>query len=593
MTRIVGPTGSRRRRRFLSVPILCIAALALFWVAGAQAVHDDGLFELGPTSTACSTSPPGSGCTANTATNIVADSSVPGPDWADLFNASGNKIPGALSSFGGLADAFIADPSAAGGATDPTTFSGFGTSNKNTDPISTADCSAPGNSYPSCTPWGWAAGNEPSKDDLTNVYAYETVASTADANGGAMKAGDLVLYAGAEREDPSGDSHIDFEFFQNQVGLCQTSGCSSFTGARKPGDVILSMDFLKGGTLGSVTLRRWSGSDYVLEGTASGVGCSVNDTLCAFNNEVPIDGGPWPNFDNHGNVITTLPTNAFTEIGVDLTSLIGANPCLSTFMAKTRSSGSFTAELKDFAGPTSFAPCVPHTTLTKTASPTSVESGGSVTYTYKETNDGSDPIHLTSETDDHCTPVSPTLGSETVHNLGDTNTNGILDPGETWTFTCTTTLTSTTTNTATFVGTDTLSGLSVTEKATATVTVIHPGTSLVKSVSATVTATYTYKETNTGDTDLSSVSVSDDKCSSPTFVSGDTNNDGKLNPGETWTFTCTSTLGPIDTTGGATSLSVQNTGTGHGTDSLGNPAPSTNESDKTTVNASVSQSVTH
>jgi hypothetical protein len=40
MTRIIGPTGSGRRRRFLLAPILCTAALALFWIAGAQAVRD-------------------------------------------------------------------------------------------------------------------------------------------------------------------------------------------------------------------------------------------------------------------------------------------------------------------------------------------------------------------------------------------------------------------------------------------------------------------------------------------------------------------------------------------------------------------------
>src|SRR5712691_7575681 len=46
MTRIIGLTGSRRRRRFLFVPILCTAALALFWIAGAHAVHDLGVFQL-------------------------------------------------------------------------------------------------------------------------------------------------------------------------------------------------------------------------------------------------------------------------------------------------------------------------------------------------------------------------------------------------------------------------------------------------------------------------------------------------------------------------------------------------------------------
>ena len=40
-TRILGPTRSRRRRRFLFVPILIVSAVALMFVAGAQAVHDE------------------------------------------------------------------------------------------------------------------------------------------------------------------------------------------------------------------------------------------------------------------------------------------------------------------------------------------------------------------------------------------------------------------------------------------------------------------------------------------------------------------------------------------------------------------------
>ncbi len=45
-TRILGPTGSKKRRRFLFVPMLCIAALALFWIGSAQAVHELGVFQL-------------------------------------------------------------------------------------------------------------------------------------------------------------------------------------------------------------------------------------------------------------------------------------------------------------------------------------------------------------------------------------------------------------------------------------------------------------------------------------------------------------------------------------------------------------------
>src|SRR5262245_26424663 len=44
--RFLGPTGSPRRRRFLGVPILLVVLVGLFMVAGAQAVHDEGLIQL-------------------------------------------------------------------------------------------------------------------------------------------------------------------------------------------------------------------------------------------------------------------------------------------------------------------------------------------------------------------------------------------------------------------------------------------------------------------------------------------------------------------------------------------------------------------
>ena len=44
--RVLGPSGSTRRRRFLFWPLLAAAFTALFFVAGAQAVHDTGAFQL-------------------------------------------------------------------------------------------------------------------------------------------------------------------------------------------------------------------------------------------------------------------------------------------------------------------------------------------------------------------------------------------------------------------------------------------------------------------------------------------------------------------------------------------------------------------
>ena len=65
-TRVFGPTGSKRRKRFLFVPVLLALCAGLLFAVGAQAVHNDNFFELGPS---------GAGPTydATTAANIVGD----------------------------------------------------------------------------------------------------------------------------------------------------------------------------------------------------------------------------------------------------------------------------------------------------------------------------------------------------------------------------------------------------------------------------------------------------------------------------------------------------------------------------------------
>ena len=54
--------------------------------------------------------------------------------------------------------------------------------------------------------------------------------------------------------------------------------------------------------------------------------------------------------------------------------------------------------------------------------------------------------------------------------------------------------------------------------------------------------TYTKKVTNPGTVALSNVIVTDDKCSPLKYVSGDVNSDSKLQPTETWTYTCKTNL---------------------------------------------------
>ncbi len=91
---------------------------------------------------------------------------------------------------------------------------------------------------------------------------------------------------------------------------------------------------------------------------------------------------------------------------------------------------------------------VPSTKLTKTASATSIGYGKSVTYTYTEKNDGEVDLLRPWVVDDKCAPVAGTLGLDLIHNVGDTNLDGVLSIGETWTFTCSTKLWADTTNTA-------------------------------------------------------------------------------------------------------------------------------------------------
>ena len=350
MSRRIFRTAGGKRRRFIVGPMLLVGLVALIAAGVAQAVHDDNLFELGPAQNA----------------DILSDGNAAnGPDWAATTTTppngifDGNRDPVGLEEFGGAAAAFLFDDTSQKGASDRTTFSGAGGSNKNNDPISDADCAArtPPLTGSACDTWHWDSGNVPAKDDLVNVYAYAKV-NPAD--------GHLIIYSGFERLDPNGDSHIDIEFLKDQVNLDEAIPCNdpgpdatpcSFTGIRSVGDTIVSMDFVQGGGIGSISVHEWDGTEYIQIGLSGGEGCNATDTICAFNNGSAINGGPWPNFDKTGNEITNIAPNGFTEFGVDVTALEGETPCVSTIAGHTRSSQSFTAELKDFAGPTSFPIC--------------------------------------------------------------------------------------------------------------------------------------------------------------------------------------------------------------------------------------------
>lgn len=197
----------------------------------------------------------------------------------------------------------------------------------------------------------------------------------------------------------------------------------------------------------------------------------------------------------------------------------------------------------DIGAPVVTPPVPPLIDVVKVPSPLALPAGpGNVTYTYTVRNIGTVPMTNVTMVGDTCSPI--VLGS------GDINNDSKLDVNETWVYTCTTNLTATHTNTV--VATGWANGISATDLASATVVVglpVIPPLIHVTKVPSPLTlpaggglVTFTEKVTNPGTVALSNVSLTDDKCSPMTLVSGDVNSDSKLDPSETWTYTCQSRL---------------------------------------------------
>ena len=191
-------------------------------------------------------------------------------------------------------------------------------------------------------------------------------------------------------------------------------------------------------------------------------------------------------------------------------------------------------------------PMPPAIHVVKTANPTSLNVSGLVTYSYAVSNKGTMAMSNITIKDDKCSPVNFVSG--------DTNGDLKLDTNEIWNYSCVTTLSQTTTNTVVVTGQ--ANGSTVTDTANATVVVTTPGFPNTGTTLIHITkvpnpstlpilggmVTYTYTVTNPGNNPLSNVTVNDDKCEPANYVSGDSNVDFKLDPSETWIFTCRTNL---------------------------------------------------
>jgi large repetitive protein len=203
-----------------------------------------------------------------------------------------------------------------------------------------------------------------------------------------------------------------------------------------------------------------------------------------------------------------------------------------------------------------------------------VPVGDPVTWTYTVTNPGNVALTAVTVVDDQ--------GVTPVYQSGDTDTDGALDPAETWTYTATGTATAGQyANTATATGTPPV-GPDVTDTddshyhGSDARIVVEKSTNGQDADTAPGplvpvgdTVTWTYEVTNPGNVALTSVSVVDDQGVTVSFVGGDTDGDGALDPAETWSY---------DAFGAATAGQYANTATATGTPPVGPDVTDTDDS---------------
>ncbi|KEA62101.1 hypothetical protein ADIMK_3762 [Marinobacterium lacunae] len=298
---------------------------------------------------------------------------------AAVYAVDGNP-PGLFELDGNTYDA-IPDPDGVGG----TDYYGDDWDTVYTNPASTAaiattfeDDPAPETIYwkggskdiENTTEWWHKDGSVPDKDDITNAYAAAYVVQPGQETG-VHSVGDLIIYFGLDRYANDGDAFAGFWFFQNDISAnLATNRFDSVPagghvgknekGPGTPGDILVLVEYPQGsGATPEIKVYQWDPTDAegnnvatnlelvasfanaVCDGTGGTAACAITNVE---DNGVPA----WPYTPKGGLLGDPLPHESFFEGGINVTELLGSTPCISSFLAETRSSRSETAQLKDF-----------------------------------------------------------------------------------------------------------------------------------------------------------------------------------------------------------------------------------------------------
>ena len=276
--RVLGPTGSRRRRRMLVLPAsLVLAVGVVFGVTSAiGASLPNSKFEIDGTLQS-----PNANLVVDTAGNL---------DWANITQLKRRDLETGSN-----------DDSYQGGVKEDTACPG------------TTTGSIPNN-----------------KSDLLNFGSY----FEPEAGG----PGWLHVYWQRVQE-PSGTTNMDFEFNKSTTD-CDGAGESKNV-TRTVGDILLQFDIDQGGAVAKLSKRTWQGSAW----SDPPVALSAIDAIGAVN-QAAISAA---NADELG----AMSVRTFGEASFDLSQVFDGTKCESfgSAMLKSRSSDSFTSQLKDFIAP--------------------------------------------------------------------------------------------------------------------------------------------------------------------------------------------------------------------------------------------------
>jgi len=309
-----------RRRKLLAIGGVAALGLALLQAPSATALPAD-VFEID-----------GNALDNNPGTAVPNEG---GDDWDTLY-ADTTGPAGASTAFTGI----IADP-----PPDATTFTGGGSKD---------DLDVPS--------WRHVAGSNPDKAEILNAYAAAYLGPDSDDPG---TESDLILYFGSDRYAVNGATNVGFWFTKQKIAPLAGG---TFSGVHETGDTLVLSEFTIGGTTPGVQVWRWdpagTGPTCPSTVTLDDVGCKDNDgTLkltffgagtCAADACAITNGSgttvPWPyDAKGGGNQQGSVPAGGFFGGGINLSRLSGgARPCLSNFVAETRSSPSTDAVLLDF-----------------------------------------------------------------------------------------------------------------------------------------------------------------------------------------------------------------------------------------------------